>query len=140
MIPSGSALILNTIRRASEIRPLDELKLPAQGKAAAGLKAAELKMAAQLIGDMKGRHWNSEAYIDRFTDAVRELVNQKVEAGETERVTPLEDALMVGGFVASRQAQRRLLVVPGEQCVVGRLGPACQRTGARRIGSSAWRR
>ena len=96
LIPSGPALILNTIRWASEIRPLDELKLPATGKAAAGLKAGELKMAAQLIGDMKGP-WNSEAYTDRFTDAVRELVNQKVEAGETERVTPLEDAPSEGG-------------------------------------------
>ena len=45
---------------------------------------------------MKGP-WYSEAYTDRFTDAVRELVNQKVEAGETERVAPLEDAPSEGG-------------------------------------------
>ena len=89
LIPSGSALMLNTIRWASEIRPVDELKLPAEGKTAAGLKPAELKMAAQLISDMTGR-WNAADYTDRFTDAVHALVNRKVEAGETERVTPLE--------------------------------------------------
>ena len=96
LIVSGPALMLNTIRWASEIRPVDELKLPAEGKAAAGLKPAELKMAAQLIGDMTGR-WNAADYTDRFTDAVHALVNRKVEAGETERVTPLEGAAPEGG-------------------------------------------
>ena len=96
LIPSGPALMLNTIRWASEIRPVDELKLPAEGKTAAGLKPSELKMAAQLIGDMKGR-WNAADYSDRFTDAVHELVNRKVEAGETERVTPLEGTPSEGG-------------------------------------------
>ncbi len=90
LIPSGAALVLNTIRWASEIRTADELKLPAQGKAAAGLKPAELKMAAQLISDMTAR-WQSADYTDRFADAVQELVNKKVTAGETETVTPLED-------------------------------------------------
>ena len=96
LIPSGPALMLNTIRWASEIRPVEELKLPAEGKTAAGLKPAELKMAAQLIRDMTGR-WNAADYTDRFTDAVHELVNRKVEAGETERVTPLEGTPSEGG-------------------------------------------
>ena len=91
LIPSGAALVLNTIRWASEIRAVDELKLPAQGKTAAGLKPTELKMAAQLISDMTGP-WKSADYSDRFGDAVQELVNKKVAAGETETVTPLEDA------------------------------------------------
>ena len=91
LVPSGAALVLNTIRWASEIRPADELRLPAQGKTAAGLKPAELKMAAQLISDMTVR-WKSQDYSDRFGDAVKELVNRKVAAGETQTVTPLEDA------------------------------------------------
>ena len=90
LIPSGAALVLNTIRWASEIRPSDDLKLPAEGKTAAGLKPAELKMAAQLIGDMTGT-WNSGDYADRFSAAVQELVHKKVAAGETETVTPLEE-------------------------------------------------
>lgn len=91
LIPYGSALVLNTIRWASEIRPLTDLKLPAEGKTAAGLKPAELKMAAQLIGDMKGP-WKSDDYSDKFSDAIMALVNQKVEAGDTATVTTLEDA------------------------------------------------
>lgn len=91
LIPYGSALVLNTIRWAGEIRPMDELKLPAEGKTAAGLKAGELKMAAQLIGDMTGP-WKADDYADQFTDAILALVNKKVEAGETATVTTLEDA------------------------------------------------
>ncbi|NMG76250.1 Ku protein [Aromatoleum diolicum] len=91
LIPSGAALVLNTIRWAGEIRPLEELKLPAEGKTAAGLKPGELKMAAQLIGDMTGP-WKSDDYSDKFSDAILALVSKKVEAGETATVTPLEDA------------------------------------------------
>jgi DNA end-binding protein Ku len=91
LIPSGSALVLNTIRWASEIRPLTELKLPAEGKTAAGLKPGELKMAAQLIGDMTGP-WKAADYSDKFSDAILALVSKKVEAGETSAVTTLEDA------------------------------------------------
>ena len=91
LIPSGAGLVLNTIRWASEIRPLEDLKLPAEGKTAAGLKAGELKMAAQLISDMTGP-WKSADYSDKFSSAILELVSKKVAAGETETVTPLEDA------------------------------------------------
>lgn len=91
LIPSGAALVLNTIRWASELRSADDLKLPAEGKAAANLKPGELKMAAQLISDMTDK-WESADYTDKFSAAVQKLVNQKIEAGETETVTPLEDA------------------------------------------------
>ena len=91
LIPSGAALVLNTLRWASEIRSLDELKLPASGKAAAGLKPAEMKMAAQLIGDMTSP-WKSQAYADQFTAAVNELVKRKVAAGQTEQVLAIEDS------------------------------------------------
>ena len=91
LIPSGAALVLNTLRWASEIRSLDEMKLPASGKAAAGLKPAEMKMAAQLIGDMTSP-WKSQAYADQFTAAVNELVKRKVAAGQTEQVLAIEDS------------------------------------------------
>jgi len=83
--------VLNTLRWAGEIRPLGELKLPAEGKTAAGLKPGELKMAAQLIGDMTGP-WKADDYSDKFSDAILALVSKKVEAGETATVTTLEEA------------------------------------------------
>ena len=89
LVPTGAALVLNTIRWASEIRPLDELKLPAAGKTTAGLKPAELKMAEQLIRDMTAP-WDAQAYTDKFSAAVQALVSRKVAAGETQAVTPME--------------------------------------------------
>jgi DNA end-binding protein Ku len=96
LIPSGSALVLNTIRWASEIRPLSDLKLPAEGRAAAGLMPGELKMAAQLIGDMTGP-WKSGDYSDTFSDAILALASKKVEAGETATVSTLEDEPLKAG-------------------------------------------
>ncbi len=96
LIPSGAALVLNTIRWAGEIRPMAELKLPAEGKTAAGLKPGELKMAAQLISDMTGP-WKSDDYSDKFSDAILALVSKKVEAGETAPATSLEDAPSAAG-------------------------------------------
>ncbi|HSO46360.1 MAG TPA: Ku protein [Rhizobiaceae bacterium] len=91
LMPAGPALILNTIRWASEIRPMSELKLPADGKAAADLKPGDLKMAAQLISNMTGK-WKPADYTETFSAAVHELVKRKIKAGETESVTPVEDA------------------------------------------------
>jgi DNA end-binding protein Ku len=91
LVPSGAALVLNTIRWAGDIRPITDLKLPAMGSAAANLKPAELKMAAQLIGEMTGP-WKSGDYSDRFSDAILALVRKKVEAGDTARVTAIEEA------------------------------------------------
>lgn len=95
LIPTGAALVLNTIRWATEIRPLEELKLPAAGRAAEQLKPAELKMAVQLIQDMTGV-WKAEEYGDSFSEAVQQLVQRKIKAGNTEKVTALEDALETG--------------------------------------------
>jgi DNA end-binding protein Ku len=91
LVPLGPALMLNTIRWANEIRPMDELQLPPAGRTAAGVKAAELKMATQLIADMTAP-WKPEAYEDRFVDAVQALVKRKREAGEVETVEPIEAA------------------------------------------------
>ncbi len=51
-VPTGAALVLDTLPWPTDIRSLDELELAAIGKTAADLKPAELKMAAKLINDM----------------------------------------------------------------------------------------
>lgn len=96
LVPLGPVLMLNTIRWASEIRAMDGLKLPPEGRTAAGVKPAELKMARQLIGDMVVP-WKPEDYEDRFVDAVMELVARKRKAGQTRSVAPIEEAPPAGG-------------------------------------------
>ena len=96
VIASGPALMLNTIRWASEMRSPDELKLPPAGKVAVKLSASELKMATQLIGDMTAP-WEAQAHADTFSAAVHALVNQKLEAGDTEKVAALYDSAPENG-------------------------------------------
>lgn len=90
VVPAGPALMLNTLRWADEIRPWTELNLPAEGRKAVQLKDNELKMAGQLIKDMT-EAWQPQRYADRFTEAVHALLAQRVEAGKTEKVQPLEE-------------------------------------------------
>lgn len=87
LIPDGDALMLNTIRWASEVRPRDEIPLPAAGKGQ--LKEGELKMARQLIENMTSK-WKPDAFADEFTSAIHALAAQRVKAGKTEKVTAIE--------------------------------------------------
>jgi DNA end-binding protein Ku len=95
LAPVGPALMLNTVRWAGEIRPWTDLKLPAEGRRASGLKDAELKMAGQLIAEMT-IDWKAEQYADRFTAALRKMIDQRAAAGNTEAVEPLESAAADG--------------------------------------------
>lgn len=107
LIPNGPALMLDTLRWASEIRPADNLNIPAAGTAATNLKDADLKMAGQLVKEMTQK-WEPEDYADKFTDAVQELIARKVKAGKTEKVEPLEEASEGGG--ASNVAELSVLL------------------------------
>ena len=89
LVPSGAGLVLNTLRWSNEIRDMGDLKLPAEGKKAANLKDAEVRMAEQLIADMTVR-FDATSYTDQFTDAVHALIRKRVEAGNTEKVEALE--------------------------------------------------
>jgi DNA end-binding protein Ku len=86
LMPAGNVLLLNTLRWASEVRTLEDLALPAKST---GLKDGELKMAGQLI-DALTAPWKPAEYEDRFAGEIHRLIRAKVEAGETEHVTPLE--------------------------------------------------
>ena len=89
LIPAGPALMLNTLRWSSEIRPWNELTLPDEGSKGAKLSAGELKMARQLVDDMSG-DWKPDEYADTFKQAVMALVDAKIEAGDTKTVHPVE--------------------------------------------------
>lgn len=91
LVPVGPALVLNLLRWGADIKPWSDLDLPAEGSKAAGLTDAEMKMAAQLVGDMS-RPFEPADYRDSFSDQVKALIRRKVEAGETETVVQPEAA------------------------------------------------
>ncbi|MEP7100460.1 MAG: Ku protein, partial [Burkholderiales bacterium] len=91
LVPVGPALVLNLLRWGADIKPWSDLNLPAEGTKAAGLTEAEMKMAAQLVGDMT-KPFKADDYRDSFKDEVMALVHRKVEAGQTETVVQPEAA------------------------------------------------
>jgi DNA end-binding protein Ku len=89
LIVCGSALVLNTLRWASDLRSPTQLKLPADAGRAAALTPAERKMASQLIREMTTK-WRPQAYAEHFSAAIKSLVKRKVAAGQAKQVAPLE--------------------------------------------------
>jgi DNA end-binding protein Ku len=93
LIPVGPGLVLNLLRWGADIRPWKDLPLPSEDAKKAGLSEKELKMAQELVEDMSSE-WNPDEFQDSFKDEILHLVDQKVEAGETESVTkqaPVEE-------------------------------------------------
>ena len=89
LIPSGPMLVLYLLRWGDEIRSYEELAVPPEGIKAAGLTDKEIKMGELLVADMSAE-WDPEAYQDSFKQRIFDLVEQKVKAGQTESVTPVE--------------------------------------------------
>jgi len=85
LIPVGPILALDTLRWQEELRPLDELSVPADDAKGAGVTARELAMAKKLIDDMSGT-WTPDEYHDTFRDDILELVERKVRAGKIEEI------------------------------------------------------
>lgn len=87
LLPLDDAIVLNTIRWNADMRDVSELALP---KGATGVKDSERKMASQLIDDMTAS-WEPALYTDRFVEAIRKLVANRVKTGETSIVEPIDD-------------------------------------------------
>jgi DNA end-binding protein Ku len=90
LVPCGPALVLNLMRWGGEVKPLDELDLPAEGAHGTGFTAAEKKMAQQLIKEMSG-DWNPAEFRDEFRERIMRLVEKKVKAGKTQAVLEPEE-------------------------------------------------
>jgi DNA end-binding protein Ku len=83
LIVRESALVLNLLRYAHELRSTDDLDLP-EAKSVK-LSEAELRMAERLIGEMEGA-WNPDRFQDEYHDEVLALVDRKVRSGQMHAV------------------------------------------------------
>jgi len=70
----GDALVLTMMRFADELADLKEFSFPHNAE----IRAAELKMAQQLIGNLVAE-WNPEKYTDEYKENLLRVINAKVK-------------------------------------------------------------
>ena len=85
----GDAIVLNTLRYPDEIRPTDELKIPAADSKAAQVTDKELQMARALVEGMSEK-WKPQQYHDTYREDVLALIKKKVAANQTKTLTEPE--------------------------------------------------
>jgi DNA end-binding protein Ku len=86
LIPTPEAIVLNTLRWATEVKDADDLDLPAKGLKAAAIKPKELAMATQLIESMS-EQWDPGRYKDTFRDDIMALVKRKLKEGQPKKIS-----------------------------------------------------
>lgn len=85
----GPVLILNLLRWGDEVRDWSALNLPDEDRESTGLSDKELDMARQLVTDMSIK-WEPERFTDSFREQIMQLMQEKIDAGETAQVTQPE--------------------------------------------------
>ncbi|SDD10880.1 DNA end-binding protein Ku [Massilia sp. PDC64] len=85
----GDVIVLNTLRYPDEIRPTDELKIPAADSKAAQVTEKELQMAKALVEGMSEK-WKPQQYHDTYREDVMALIKKKIAANQTKTLTEPE--------------------------------------------------
>ncbi len=85
----GDTIVLNTLRYPDEIRPTDELKIPAADSKAAQVTEKELQMARALVEGMSEK-WKPQQYRDTYREDVMALIKKKIAANQTKTLTEPE--------------------------------------------------
>jgi DNA end-binding protein Ku len=84
--PQDQGLVLNALRFAAEIRPMEELSLPTREK----LSAGEVSLATKLIEGMTG-NFDPSKYKDTYSEEVQKLIEAKAK-GEKRQAAPPKPA------------------------------------------------
>jgi DNA end-binding protein Ku len=83
LMPIGDMIVLNLLRYADEIRPMDEYKLPKIGSKKTSVSEKEMQMAMSLVEGMT-EDWKPDAFKDTYRDDLLAMINKRVKAKQTE--------------------------------------------------------
>ncbi|MGH8807145.1 MAG: Ku protein [Noviherbaspirillum sp.] len=89
LIATPQAIVLNTLRWATEVRDTTGLDLPQEGLKAEAIKPKELTMATQLIESMS-EAWEPSQYKDTFRDDIMAMVKKKLDEGLAEKISDVK--------------------------------------------------
>jgi DNA end-binding protein Ku len=85
LFPRDRALVLNTLRFASELRDPADLSPSGTSAQTLGITAKETEMAERLVTDMV-EPWAPEKYRDEYQDELLDFIRQRAKAGKLEHV------------------------------------------------------
>jgi len=86
LIPQGHVLVLNTLRYADEIVPVDAIDAPAGSWRKVGVTAKELDLALKLVADLSDA-WDPKQYKDSYRDDLLKRVEEKAKKGQAHSLT-----------------------------------------------------
>jgi DNA end-binding protein Ku len=89
VVPTGRALMLNTMRYPDQLRDSEDLSLPAEGLKSVHVTAKEAELAKRLVGDMADR-WKPGDYKDTYHQELMRRIREMIKAGETREITEPE--------------------------------------------------
>lgn len=98
--PFSNTMLLSTLYWPDEVRSLGELDLPAEEPT---FKAAELKMARQLVSAMKG-DFDADAYQDEYRQALMAVIEAKVDGQPAEMPKPAAKATKITDLMSVLEA------------------------------------
>ena len=128
LAPCGAGMVLNLLRWAEDIRPLDNLELPPEGVKGAGLSEREMEMAGQLVKSMTGK-WNPSQFKDSFKEKVMALVESKLKQGKLKAIPAFEETEQ---FAADGLKAQVIDLTDVLQRSLRKINPATTRTKSRR--------
>ncbi|MBA2124721.1 Ku protein [Hyphomicrobium methylovorum] len=103
MKPSGDGLMIETLRYANEVRDADDIF---SGIGTEKLRPELINMAKQLI-DERTTKFDPSQFKNHYAEALRKLVKEKVEGGESTEVEGGDDRPAGGKVVDFMEALRR---------------------------------
>jgi DNA end-binding protein Ku len=90
VVVEDDALVLELLRYAQELRPVEEFDLPSGSLSKYKVTRQEIELAEKLINGMTG-DWKPDDFEDEYRTALMDLIERKIKSGHTEAVEEVEE-------------------------------------------------
>lgn len=82
LIPIDDMIVLNLLRYADDIRPMDQYKVPAGKSSKTAVSGKEVQMALSLVEGMTEK-WNPKLYRDNYRNDLMKLIEKRIKSKQT---------------------------------------------------------
>lgn len=97
--PMEDAIMLEYLHYADEVRPMSEIPIPS-----GEVKESELKLAINLVEQLKSDEWRPEQYKDDVRERVLDLITKKIEGEDITQAPTEQPATQIIDLMAALKA------------------------------------